>query len=203
MCEHNAYVVPTLITYEALAKEGAQYGLPADSVAKIDEVRTAGLASLEIYRNAGVKMGYGSRALSLLSSYYQGELSPHHSLRKIGILNKDEDEEEEEEEDASAVFEGPILTIEDEIKSSSSRGKDGDDNDNDDDASKSKLTSRLHVEKVRPRRQLAPLLVPATEMKMKERLHWLGVGYGLTNQLFDFWRRSGYLPLNLRQTAND
>ena len=149
-----------------------------------------------------VKMGYGSRALSLLSSYYQGELSPHHSLRKIGILNKDEDEEEEEE-DASAVFEGPILTIEDEIKSSSSRGKDGDDNDNDDDASKSKLTSRLHVEKVRPRRQLAPLLVPATEMKMKERLHWLGVGYGLTNQLFDFWRRSGYLPLYLRQTAND
>jgi len=63
MHDHKAYVVPTLITYEALAKEGAQYGLPADSVAKIGEVHTAGLASLEIYRNAGVKMGFGSDLL--------------------------------------------------------------------------------------------------------------------------------------------
>jgi imidazolonepropionase-like amidohydrolase len=63
MHHHKAYVVPTLITFEALAREGAQYGLPADSVAKIDEVRTAGLASLEIYRHAGVKMGFGSDLL--------------------------------------------------------------------------------------------------------------------------------------------
>jgi imidazolonepropionase-like amidohydrolase len=63
MHDHKAYVVPTLITFEALAREGAQYGLPADSVAKIAEVQTAGIASLEIYRNAGVKMGFGSDLL--------------------------------------------------------------------------------------------------------------------------------------------
>jgi imidazolonepropionase-like amidohydrolase len=63
MAEKGAYVVPTLITYEALANEGASYGLPEDSVAKIATVRTAGLASLEIYRKAGVKMGYGSDLL--------------------------------------------------------------------------------------------------------------------------------------------
>jgi imidazolonepropionase-like amidohydrolase len=63
MAERGAYVVPTLITYEALANEGADYGLPADSVAKIATVRTAGLRSLEIYKRAGVKMGYGSDLL--------------------------------------------------------------------------------------------------------------------------------------------
>ncbi len=63
MAEKGAFVVPTLVTYEALANEGADYGLPADSVAKIATVRTAGLHSLEIYRKAGVKIGYGSDLL--------------------------------------------------------------------------------------------------------------------------------------------
>ncbi|MFM0050676.1 metal-dependent hydrolase family protein [Caballeronia grimmiae] len=63
MAEHGAYVVPTLVTYEALASEGAQYGLGEESVAKIADVREAGLRSLEIYRDAGVKMGFGSDLL--------------------------------------------------------------------------------------------------------------------------------------------
>jgi imidazolonepropionase-like amidohydrolase len=63
MAEQNAYAVPTLVTYEALATEGAQYGLPEESVAKIEDVREAGLRSLEIYRDAGVKMGFGTDLL--------------------------------------------------------------------------------------------------------------------------------------------
>jgi len=63
MHEKNAYVVPTLVTYEALFNEGAQYGMPADNIAKIADVRQAGLKSLEIFRDAGVKMGYGSDLL--------------------------------------------------------------------------------------------------------------------------------------------
>jgi imidazolonepropionase-like amidohydrolase len=63
MHQLGAYVVPTLVTYEALANEGAQYGLPPDSVEKIAGVRAAGLASLEIYKRAGVKIGYGSDLL--------------------------------------------------------------------------------------------------------------------------------------------
>jgi len=63
MAEMGAYVVPTLVTYEALAKEGAQYGLGEESVAKIADVREAGLRSLEIYNDAGVKMGFGSDLL--------------------------------------------------------------------------------------------------------------------------------------------
>jgi imidazolonepropionase-like amidohydrolase len=59
----GAYVVPTLVTYEALATEGAQLGLPAASVAKIEEVRTAGLRSLELLQQAGVRMGFGTDLL--------------------------------------------------------------------------------------------------------------------------------------------
>jgi imidazolonepropionase-like amidohydrolase len=63
MAEHGVYAVPTLVTYDALAKEGAQLGLPAESVAKVGGVHAAGLRSLEIFRAAGVKMGFGSDLL--------------------------------------------------------------------------------------------------------------------------------------------
>ena len=63
MAAHQAIAVPTLITYEALASEGARYGLPPESVAKISEVRDAGLRALEILRRAGVKIGFGTDLL--------------------------------------------------------------------------------------------------------------------------------------------
>ncbi|WP_198970510.1 metal-dependent hydrolase family protein [Xylophilus sp. ASV27] len=63
MAERGAYAVPTLVTYDALAKEGAALGLPPASVAKVEHVRGAGLRALEIYRSAGVKMGFGSDLL--------------------------------------------------------------------------------------------------------------------------------------------
>ncbi|HEY2025339.1 amidohydrolase family protein [Paraburkholderia sp.] len=63
MAEHGAFAVPTLVTYDALANEGESLGLPADSVAKIEDVRHAGLRSLEIFRDAGVPMGFGSDLL--------------------------------------------------------------------------------------------------------------------------------------------
>jgi imidazolonepropionase-like amidohydrolase len=63
MAEKGVYAVPTLVTYEALAGEGAQYGLPPESVAKIAEVGDAGLRSLTIFRDAGVKMGFGTDLL--------------------------------------------------------------------------------------------------------------------------------------------
>lgn len=63
MAAHQAIAVPTLITYEALASEGARYGLPPESVVKISEVRDAGLRALEILRRAGVKIGFGTDLL--------------------------------------------------------------------------------------------------------------------------------------------
>ena len=63
MAEHHAYAIPTLVTYEALTNEGEKYGLPPESAAKIATVRDAGLRSLEIFKRAGVKMGYGTDLL--------------------------------------------------------------------------------------------------------------------------------------------
>jgi imidazolonepropionase-like amidohydrolase len=63
MAERGAIAVPTLITYEALASEGAQLGLPAASVAKIETARRGGLNSLEVFRAAGVPMAFGTDLL--------------------------------------------------------------------------------------------------------------------------------------------
>jgi imidazolonepropionase-like amidohydrolase len=71
MKERGAIACPTLVTYEALSNEGASLGLPAASVAKIDDVRLRGLESLEIMRKAGVTMAYGSDLL--------GEMHRHQS----------------------------------------------------------------------------------------------------------------------------
>jgi imidazolonepropionase-like amidohydrolase len=63
MAQAGAFAVPTLVTYDALASEGESYGLPKESVAKVADVREAGLRSLEIFKAAGVKMGFGSDLL--------------------------------------------------------------------------------------------------------------------------------------------
>ncbi|GJG95580.1 amidohydrolase family protein [Cupriavidus pauculus] len=73
MREHGAYVVPTLITYDALARDGERLGLPADSVAKIETVRQAGRNSLAIYAEAGVPMGFGSDLLGEMHQYQSEE----------------------------------------------------------------------------------------------------------------------------------
>jgi imidazolonepropionase-like amidohydrolase len=67
----GCFAVPTLVTYEALAKEGAAMGLPPDSVAKIETVRSAALRSLEIMKTAGLPMVFGTDLL--------GEMHRHQS----------------------------------------------------------------------------------------------------------------------------
>lgn len=73
MHEHGAFVVPTLVTYDALAQHGAQFGLPPDSVAKVASVQRAGRESLEIYAKAGVSMGFGSDLLGEMHAFQCGE----------------------------------------------------------------------------------------------------------------------------------
>jgi imidazolonepropionase-like amidohydrolase len=63
MAARGVYAVPTLVTYEALASEGARLGLPPESVAKIADVRDAGLRSLELFQRAGVKIALGTDLL--------------------------------------------------------------------------------------------------------------------------------------------
>ncbi len=84
MAEKNAYMVPTLITYEALANEGASLGLPAVSVAKIETVRSQGQKALEILAKAGVKMALGSDLLGESHRHQSEELRIRASILGIG-----------------------------------------------------------------------------------------------------------------------
>src|SRR3954470_8102728 len=49
---------------------------------------------------------------------------------------------------------------------------------------------------------MPPLLIKPAEMR-PDRLHYLGVSFGLTAELHKFWKRAGFTPVYLRQTAND
>ncbi|MFB7146058.1 amidohydrolase family protein [Agrobacterium deltaense] len=73
--EAGAIACPTLVAYEGLALEGAAFGLGADSQAKIDTVRVAGLESLRIMHEAGLPMGFGSDLLGQLHKYQSMEFS--------------------------------------------------------------------------------------------------------------------------------
>jgi imidazolonepropionase-like amidohydrolase len=73
MKERGAIACPTLVTYEALKNEGESLGLPAASVAKIDDVRLRGLESLEIMHDAGVTMAYGSDLLGPMHRHQSEE----------------------------------------------------------------------------------------------------------------------------------
>lgn len=68
-------VVPTNITYDLLARSGADYGLPPESVAKVSDVREAGLERLEKMHAAGVLMGYGSDLLGGMQTEQSGEFT--------------------------------------------------------------------------------------------------------------------------------
>jgi N-acetyltransferase 10 len=57
-------------------------------------------------------------------------------------------------------------------------------------------------ERVKPRKQLPPLLLPLTEVAAP-KLDWIGTSFGLTLQLQKFWSRVGMRMLYLRQTKND
>ena len=69
----GCWSVPTLITYERLAVDGARYGLGADSVAKIETVRRGGMESLATMRDAGLRMAYGSDLLGEMHVHQSGE----------------------------------------------------------------------------------------------------------------------------------
>lgn len=60
----------------------------------------------------------------------------------------------------------------------------------------------LLEETIEPRKKLPPLLLKLNERR-PEKLDYLGVSYGLTQQLLKFWKRAGYIPVYLRQTTND
>ena len=59
--------------------------------------------------------------------------------------------------------------------------------------------SKLYDEEIAPRKELPPLMVNICDYQC-ERLHWLGVSFGLTNDLLNFWSRKNFHVCYVRQT---
>jgi imidazolonepropionase-like amidohydrolase len=66
---HGAFVVPTMATYEVLARQGAESGVDARRMAKLADVRAAGLGAFAILRAAGAKVGFGTDLLGPMRSF--------------------------------------------------------------------------------------------------------------------------------------
>ena len=74
IAEAGAYLVPTLVTYEALSEEGTSYGVPEANIGKIDEARELGIRALRFAHEAGVKIASGSDLLGPLQDRKAREL---------------------------------------------------------------------------------------------------------------------------------
>jgi imidazolonepropionase-like amidohydrolase len=66
MAERDAFLVPTLATYDAMARRGAEAGLSAIQADKNREVLDAGRTAVELARDAGVRIGFGTDLIGQL-----------------------------------------------------------------------------------------------------------------------------------------
>ncbi|MDN3713619.1 amidohydrolase family protein [Paracoccus cavernae] len=85
--------VPTLVAYDALAIEGEALGLGPAEFAKIEVVRQGGLKSLQVMRDAGLLMAFGSDLLGDLRKYHGMEfellakvLTPAEIIRSATVI---------------------------------------------------------------------------------------------------------------------
>ena len=58
MAERDAFLVPTLVTYDAMERRGAELGLAPVAQAKNREVLDAGRTAIRLAREAGVRIGF-------------------------------------------------------------------------------------------------------------------------------------------------
>ncbi|TGZ84140.1 N-acetyltransferase [Ascodesmis nigricans] len=109
-----------------------------------------------------IGMGYGARALQLLTDFYEGKFT---SIDENGDYVDDE----------------VVRVTDEEIEA-----------------------SQLQTDnvKIRDPKSLPPLLLRLSE-KRPVLLDYMGVSYGLTDQLHKFWKKAGFVPVYLRQTATE
>tara|TARA_R100001129_G_scaffold61614_2_gene41921 strand:- start:640 stop:1860 length:1221 start_codon:yes stop_codon:yes gene_type:complete len=94
VAEANAFVVPTLATYEAFHRSGKEEGAAEHLLKKLDEVRSQGLEAIRLCREAGVKLGFGTDLLGPLHVHQRDEFllrseveSPFEILNSATAIN--------------------------------------------------------------------------------------------------------------------
>lgn len=70
---HEAYLVPTLITYSMLRSEGAAAGVPLGSLSKLGDLSDAGLRALAMAAQAGAKVAFGTDLLGSMQVHQTEE----------------------------------------------------------------------------------------------------------------------------------
>lgn len=73
VAEAGAFVVPTLATYEAFRRSGAESGAPDHLMVKLVDVAGKGIEAIRICRAAGVKLGFGTDLLGPLHKHQRDE----------------------------------------------------------------------------------------------------------------------------------
>jgi len=73
--EHDAFMVPTLATYEALVREGVEAGMPKELNDKVYTVLDAGIEALRLAHEAGVKLAYGTDLLGQMQRHQLTEFA--------------------------------------------------------------------------------------------------------------------------------
>ena len=73
--EHDAFLVPTLITYERLKVDGIASGLSVTNHAKVDAVLEAGVAALDLANKGGVRIVFGTDLLGDMQQHQSGEFT--------------------------------------------------------------------------------------------------------------------------------
>jgi imidazolonepropionase-like amidohydrolase len=75
VADANISIVPTLAVMHALTVEGKQLGLPAQSLAKLDEVKDQAVGRMQHMKDAGVRIGYGTDLLGATERYQCAEFT--------------------------------------------------------------------------------------------------------------------------------
>ena len=73
--EYDAWLVPTLSTYQALVKEGEEAGMATELVEKTYEVLDAGIRALEIAYKGGVNIALGTDLLGIMHRHQSNEFT--------------------------------------------------------------------------------------------------------------------------------
>ncbi|GAB2737953.1 amidohydrolase family protein [Salinifilum aidingensis] len=91
--EHQAFLVPTLTTYEYLHREGAAAGLPPAGQAKVADVLEAGLHALDSAHKGGVQLVFGTDLLGSMHVHQNDEfrirnrVQPAHEVLRAATVN--------------------------------------------------------------------------------------------------------------------
>lgn len=96
MADRGAYLVPTLVTYDAMERRGAEVGMAEVSRVKNREVLDAGRTAVELARAAGVRIGFGTDLMGVLEDEQLAGLrlqmevdGPLETLRSATSVNAD------------------------------------------------------------------------------------------------------------------